>query len=67
MTRLVDALMAEGMYDIFEMSREKIAVTLKERNTAKFVFKVRAMGIKARVCESETVPTNFIIAVLFFF
>ena len=39
--------MAEGMYDIFEMSREKVAVMLKERNVAKFVFKVSTARLRA--------------------
>lgn len=41
LTKLVEALMAEGMYEIFQETREKLSVAVRDRNLTKFVYKVR--------------------------
>lgn len=40
LTRLVETLMAEGMYDIFQETREKLQVALRDKNVTKFIYKV---------------------------
>jgi esterase/lipase superfamily enzyme len=40
LAQLADLLMSDGMYEIFEQSREKLTVAIRDKNIPKFVYKV---------------------------